>query len=350
MSCGPSEARDAEDFNRELLAGAQISTDPGDLLLGTGDLLQVEVFEAKELAAKVRISSRGFITLPLIGPVEVKGLSAREAELRIEALYREKYIKEPHVSVFVEEHYSQRVTLVGELKSPGTYDYPRKMRLLDVLSLAGGLTEKAGRTAQVRRMGENQDSANTIIVDLDSMLQQGHSELNIEINGGDIIFVPAAGNFFISGAVVRPGTYPIKDELFLLEAISTAGGFKGYADPDDIVLVRHNKEGERQVMELDLDDPAIQRMVVQDRDVIIAKSSAWGKFVTGFGGQHRLPGGGERGVHGSRAIVTADRKTQKTARWGGFLLPRSATQQQFTSRYAGELLSNDRGGGLTERK
>ncbi len=289
------EARDAEDFNRELLAGAQISTDPGDLLLGTGDLLQVEVFEAKELAAKVRISSRGFITLPLIGPVEVKGLSAREAELRIEALYREKYIKEPHVSVFVEEHYSQRVTLVGELKSPGTYDYPRKMRLLDVLSLAGGLTEKAGRTAQVRRMGENQDAANTIIVDLDSMLQQGHSELNIEINGGDIIFVPAAGNFFISGAVVRPGTYPIKDELFLLEAISTAGGFKGYADPDDIVLVRHNKEGERQVMELDLDDPAIQRMVVQDRDVIIAKSSAWGKFVTGFGVSIGFPGVGSVG-------------------------------------------------------
>ena len=289
------EARDAEDFNRELLAGAQVSTDPGDLLLGTGDLLQVEVFEAKELEAKVRVSSRGFVTLPLVGPVEVKGLSAREAELRIEALYREKYIKDPHVSVFVEEHYSQRVTLVGELKNPGTYDYPRKMRLLDVLSLAGGLTEKAGRTAQVRRMGENQDAANTIIVDLDSMLQQGRSELNIEINGGDIVFVPAAGNFFISGAVIKPGTYPIKDELFLLEAISTAGGFLSYADPDDIVLVRHSKDGERKVMELDLDDPEVQRMVVQDRDVIIAKASAWGKFVSGFGVNIGFPGVGSVG-------------------------------------------------------
>ena len=289
------EAREAEDFNRELLAGAQISSDPGDLLLGTGDLLLVEVFEAKELAAKVRVSSRGYITLPLVGPVEVKGLSAREAELRIEDLYREKYIKDPHVSVFVEEHYSQRVTLVGELKSPGTYDYPRKMRLLDVLSLAGGLTEKAGRTAQVRRMGETAESSNTIIVDLDRMLHKGQGELNIEINGGDIIFVPAAGNFFISGAVERPGTYPIKDQLFLLEAISTAGGFKGYADPDDIVLVRHTTEGERQVLELDLDDPQVQQMVIQDRDVIIAKSSAWGKFVTGFGVSIGFPGVGSFG-------------------------------------------------------
>ena len=86
-------SQDVEEFNRELLAGAQVNTDPGDLLLGTGDLLQVEVFEAKELAAKVRVSSRGYITLPLVGPVEVKGLSAREAEMRIEELYREKYIK-----------------------------------------------------------------------------------------------------------------------------------------------------------------------------------------------------------------------------------------------------------------
>jgi polysaccharide export outer membrane protein len=285
-------AKEAEAFNQELLAGAQISTDPGDLLLGTGDLLQVEVFEAKELAAKVRVSSRGYVTLPLVGPVEVKGLSAREAEVRIEGLYREKYIKDPHVSVFVEEHYSQRVTLVGELKNPGTYDYPRKMRLLDVLSLAGGLTEKAGRSAQVRRMGSTPETSNTVIVDLDRMLNQGQGELNIEINGGDIVFVPAAGNYFISGAVLKPGAYPIKDQLFLLEAISAAGGFKAYADPDDVVVIRHTRDGERQVMELDLDDPEVQQLEIHDRDVIIAKSSAWGKFVTGFGINIGVPGVG----------------------------------------------------------
>lgn len=284
------ESKDAEAFNRELLAGARISTDPGDLLLGPGDLLQVEVFEAKELAAKVRVSSRGYVTLPLVGPVAVKGLSAREAELRIEKLYREKYIKDPHVSVFVEEHFSQRVTLVGEVKKPGTFDYPRKMRLLDVLSLAGGLTEKAGRSAQIRRMGQSPETSNTIIVDLDRMLNKGQGELNIEINGGDIVFVPAAGNYFISGAVLRPGSYPIKDQLFLLEAVSTAGGFRSYADADNLVVIRHTRDGERQVMELDLEDPAVQQMEVRDRDVIIAKASAWGKFITGFGINVGVPG------------------------------------------------------------
>jgi polysaccharide export outer membrane protein len=285
-------SQDVEEFNRELLAGAQVNTDPGDLLLGTGDLLQVEVFEAKELAAKVRISSRGYITLPLVGPVEVKGLSAREAEMRIEELYREKYIKDPHVSVFVEEHYSQRVTLSGELKNPGTFDYPSKMRLLDVLSLAGGLNEKAGRSAQIRRMGKTAETSNTIIIDLDRMLRLGQNELNLQINGGDIIFVPAAGNYFISGAVKKPGAYPIKDQVFLLEAISAAGGFMAYADPDDVVVIRHTKDGDRQVMELDLDQPEVQELEIRDRDVIIAKSSAWGKFVTGFGINIGVPGFG----------------------------------------------------------
>ncbi len=70
-------------------------SDPSDYLLGAGDLLQISVFEAEELNAKVRVSSRGYVTLPLIGSVRVKGLSAREAEQKIEELYRERYIKNP---------------------------------------------------------------------------------------------------------------------------------------------------------------------------------------------------------------------------------------------------------------
>ena len=140
-------------------------------------------------------------------------------------------------------------------------------------------------------------SDNTIIVDLDRMLRRGQNELNIQINGGDIIFVPAAGNYFISGAVLKPGAYPIKDQVFLLEAISTAGGFRAYADPDDVVVIRHTQDGERQVLELDLDDPGVQQMEIRDRDVIIAKSSAWGKFVTGFGINIGVPGVGGFGYH-----------------------------------------------------
>ena len=121
-------------LNEQLFAAAQINSDPSDYLLGAGDLLQVTVFESQELNTKARVSSRGHITLPLLGQVEVKGLSAREAEVLIETMYKEKYIKDPHISVFVQEHFSQRITLIGQFKNPGTYDYLSKMRLIDIRS------------------------------------------------------------------------------------------------------------------------------------------------------------------------------------------------------------------------
>ena len=122
-------------LNQQLFAGGNLNADPGDLLLGQGDLLQVTVFEAEELGTEVRVSSRGYITLPLLGQVAVKDLTARQAEIMIEDLYRAKYIKDPHVSIFIKENFSQRITMVGELKDPGTYDYTSKLRLMDVLVL-----------------------------------------------------------------------------------------------------------------------------------------------------------------------------------------------------------------------
>ena len=128
---------EVRELNEKILAQAQITHDPSEYLLGSGDLLEVKVFEAEELTSSVRVSSRGFITLPLIGQMMIKGLTAREAEQKIEDKYRERYIKDPHVNVFVKEHFSQRITLVGQFKNPGTYDYLSKQRLLDVIALGG---------------------------------------------------------------------------------------------------------------------------------------------------------------------------------------------------------------------
>jgi polysaccharide export outer membrane protein len=283
-----------EELNAKLLIGANRDHDPGDYILGPGDLLQVTVFEAKELAATARVSSRGYITLPLLGQVKIEGLSAREAEIHIEALYRQGYIKNPHVSIFVEEHHSQRVTLIGQFVQPGTYDYPTKQKLLDVMALGHGLTKNAGQTAQVRRRGRGVEAGSdeTIIIDLDRLIREGESELNIDINGGDVVFVPEAGTFFITGAVRNPGAYPIRQKTLLMEAIAAAGGLAPYADADRLILVRHVGNGERVVEELDLDEIVAQEFVINDRDVIFARASAWGKLMHGFRIQVGVPGTG----------------------------------------------------------
>lgn len=269
-------------LNQKLFASSDFDTDPSDYLLGPGDLLHLTVFEAEELETKARVSSRGYVSLPLLGLVQVEDLTAREAEVRIEEKYREKYIKDPHVTVFVEEHFSQRITLVGEVKKPGTYDYPSKLRLLDVLALGGGLSTDAGRLVQVRRIGDASSEYDMMIVDLDKLIEEGLIELNIEINGGDVIFIPRAGVYFVDGAVRKPGSYSLKEKISIMKALVSAGGLQPYADKTEATLIRYLKDGEREIKKLDLQKIQDQEIIVKDRDVIIAKTNVLKKTVQGL--------------------------------------------------------------------
>ena len=277
-------------INERLFASARMDVSPSADLIGSEDLLHVSVFEAKDLETKVRVNSRGYVTLPLLGEVLVKGLTAREAEEKAEDLYRKRYIKDPHVSIFVEERFSQRVTVVGQVKSPGTYDYLSKQRLIDVLALVGGLNDNAGRTVQIRRIGSGPDKNGMFFVDLDKLINKGKTELNIEINGGDVIYVPEAGFFFVDGAVRRPGSYRIKQKMVMREALMAGGGLAPYANKDSVILIRQEENGEREPTEIDLKKPEGSEMVIKDRDIIIAKDSALGKLTHGSGIGIGFPG------------------------------------------------------------
>ena len=183
------------------------------------------MFEADELKAETRVSSRGFVSLALIGPVEVRGLTTREAEQKVEDLYRQKYLQNPHLSIFVKEQLGGKITLLGAVKSPGSIPYLTRQRLLDVLATAGGLSDKAGRTVQVRRANEDPSlQPMTFMIDLDELIKEGSEEMNLEIKRGDVIFVPEAGMIYVDGAVKKPGNYPITQVMTVQEAIVTAGG------------------------------------------------------------------------------------------------------------------------------
>jgi polysaccharide export outer membrane protein len=283
------------EFNEQLFASARGGADPSDYLLGSGDKLQIKVYEAEDLNTTVRVSSRGYVTLPLLGAVLVNGLSAREAEEMIENLYRVRYIKDPHVSIFVEEHFSRRVTLMGQFRNPGTYDYLSKQRLLDVMALGGGLSDIAGRVVQVRRYSNLQEGQSVFVVDLDQLIKEGSSDLNIQINSGDVLFVPEAGSFFVDGAVRRPGAYHIKHTTTLQEAFLEAGGLAPYANRERATLIRITETGNREMIALDLTQPETMELEVKDRDVLITEASAYGKLVHGVGINIGIPGFGSVG-------------------------------------------------------
>jgi polysaccharide biosynthesis/export protein len=288
----PAKNDEITRLNEQMFASAKMHTDPSDYLLGAGDLLQVTVFESKSLNTTVRVSSRGHITLPLLGQVEVKGLTAREVEIKIEKYYRVKYIKDPHVTVFVEEHMSKRVTLVGQFKQPGTFEYPSRQTLLDVMALAGGLTDKAGNMIQVRRRAARPGEPNVLVIDLDQLIKKGRTDLNVDINGGDIIFAPEAGHFFVDGAVRRAGSYPIREKLEIREALLIAGGIRPWGLKDSIVLIRNVEGKGRTGIEIDLNNSDNHEIEIKDGDIIVVKTSSWGNIVHGGGVNIGVPGFG----------------------------------------------------------
>lgn len=269
-----SAQMEIKQMNEKLFAAVMAESKAEDYVICTGDLVQVSVFEAQELQREARVGARGFVTLPLLGAVQVAGLTTREAEQKIEDLYRSKYLHDPHVSVFVKEPQGQKVTLVGSVKKPGTYEYPARRRLLDVIALAEGFSENAGRSVQVRRPAQlDGEQPSTFIIDMDELIKKGRTELNVEIRGGDVVYVPEAGTVYVDGAVKKPGSYPIKQAMSINEAIVAAGGVTFSAKSDDIKLVRYMGDGSREVVQLTAEQLQANPVTVKDRDLIYVEFS-----------------------------------------------------------------------------
>jgi polysaccharide export outer membrane protein len=145
---------------------------------------------------------------------------------------------------------------------------------------------------QIRRYGGSPEAQSVFIVDLDQLIKEGKSELNIQINSADVLFVPEAGAFFVDGAVRKPGAYYIKHKTTVEEAFLEAGGLAPYADKDQATLIRYTENGERLMIGLDLSQPETLEMEVKDRDVIIAAASTYGKLVHGVRLHIGIPGFG----------------------------------------------------------
>jgi polysaccharide biosynthesis/export protein len=190
--------------------------------LGIGDLIEVSVFGVPELSTKTRVSGSGDVYLPLIDYVHVADLTTDEAqELLQKRLEDGGFVRGPHVSIFVDESASQAITMVGELGHPGVYPAVGERHLFDLISTAGGFTDKAGRNVTIVRHG---DSAEKIELQLSSNLAED-TQNNVEVFPGDTIIVSRAGIIYVVGDVNHPSGFLIEDNhLSVLKALALAGG------------------------------------------------------------------------------------------------------------------------------
>ncbi len=194
---------------------------PMMVTLGAGDLIEVSVYNVPELASKVRISNAGDVYLPLIDYVHVDGLTLEEAQTLIQKRLEDGgFVRNPHVTIFVDEATSQGVTVIGEVGKPGIYPDAADRKLYEIVSQAGGFTASASRKIAVIRRNQ----AEPIRVDLPRNLADDLSG-NIDILPGDTITVPRAPIIYVVGDVGRPsGLLVDNGSLTVLQALALAGG------------------------------------------------------------------------------------------------------------------------------
>ena len=220
------------------------------LVVNTGDLLDISVYDQPDMTQKVRVNDRGEISLPLLGMVPVAGLSADEVEATLEKRLSDgRYVKSPHVSVLVLEYATQGVSVGGEVRKPGVYALQGGRRLQDVLDEAGGLTDKAGNQVNITRR-EAPDQPLVIRMSKDASKAQ---ENNVDIYPGDTIIVPPAGIIYVVGDVARPGGFALdrNDRLTVLQAVALAEGAKSTASLRKAKIVRR-ENGDPQEIAVDL--------------------------------------------------------------------------------------------------
>ena len=245
-------------------------------VIGAEDVLDVEVFDTPELStATARVTESGDVNLPVLGPIQVGGLSPGEAARKIESELKARGIMlQPHVTVSIVESAPRGATLLGEVKSPGVYSVMGRRRLLDLIAMAGGLGPNAGKLVSI---AHRDDPQHPEMVRLVPRAAQLGSQQNPVIHPGDTIMVGRAGVVYILGDVKKPGGFLIDNDehISLMQALTLAGGWNKEAALSKAVLIRKIPQGHKQ---LDLDLKHVLKgkqadIKVEDGDILYVPSS-----------------------------------------------------------------------------
>ncbi len=230
LSASPETNR-AQVPTTDLSILAQRGLDP---LIAPGDLVAVKVFGTNDFASPVRVSVDGNLQLPLIGLVEVGGLTLNRTEDRIAArLSAAGMFVNPQVTVQVMESVSQFATVAGELHAIVPISGSR--RLLDVLAVAGSLPPSASHVITILRQGQEKP----IVVDLGTN-PAASARADIEILPGDKILISRVGVIYILGAFKTQGAIPLQQTspLTLMQATTLAGGVGYEGKFKDLRIIR----------------------------------------------------------------------------------------------------------------
>jgi polysaccharide export outer membrane protein len=226
----------------------------GDYEVGAGDMLEVTVFGNEDLSRIPTVQTSGSIAMPLLGDVQVAGLTVAEVQRKITNLLAKDYLVNPQVEVKVREYNSQFVSVVGEMNAPGRKPLRGRTRLIDVLLDAGGFTTNASLEVVITRVdGSFSDGRKSITVRL-SGAPTAADQVNLELplKSGDIITAMPKAFVTVDGEVNKPSRYAIEGDLTVTGVISLAGGLTRFGSNDVKVRRIDPQTGKVTIIEVDL--------------------------------------------------------------------------------------------------
>jgi polysaccharide export outer membrane protein len=291
-----------------------------DYYIGPSDVLEIKIEDAPELSQSYTVSVAGFIEIQVVGKLQAinKTPDQLAASLR-EALIKADYLKRPRVSVNVTEYNSRTFFIHGSVRNAGAYKIRGKVTILDLIVVAGGMSETHGPNAYIirrkKQAGMAEGSGNLLTAatsqtssaattaqastppnatpnaaDLISDnqeyelitaningLERGRFNQNLTLQPGDVVNIPSLNVFFIGGEVHAPGSFPLKEGTTLRQALTLAQGTTFKAAKSRAVIFRGNKEDGKQV-EIPIDIDAVmsgkkEDILLQADDLVVVPSS-----------------------------------------------------------------------------
>ena len=244
-----------------LSSPAQAQPKP-DYPLGAGDAIRIQVFQNPDLTIETRVSENGSITYPLIGAVELGGLSLAVAEKKIaDALQKGGFIQKPQVNIVLTQIRGNQVAVLGQVNRPGRFPLETaNTRLSDMIANAGGANGVGDDVAIV--VGTRNGKLFRKQIDIASVFLEEKLQDDIVLQGGDSIYVHRAPVFYIYGEAQRPGAFRIDRGMTIMQALATGGGPTARGTERRLRVHRKSADGSIQQISPQLTDAVLPNDVI----------------------------------------------------------------------------------------
>jgi len=231
-------------------AAAQEGTSSRSYRIGPRDQIQIRVEEMPSLESKQAVAEDGTLVLPVVGSIRAQGLTEQELAQRLHDRLLIEGLRKATVHVAVSGYNSRPVAMLGSIRNPGNHFVPGSASLLDMLTMAGGLTPEHGQSIFIRRRAEN-GLTDQVEIPVTELIEAGNANVNLPILAGDHINIPQAREFTIHflGEVKQAGSHTFRSNqrVTLLTAIARAGGLTDVAS-NKIRILRDTGGQERQAI------------------------------------------------------------------------------------------------------